>query len=140
MSKKSTFLAQLGFVEKTETNEKMIKILKIMVNILDSNKRLGSLRSIEMLKHLASTEFNTNDLLSTNFNNKFSSFLNLDQKKITSSSFLLLCEILKENLLNKDHDDSRVLIFVKERFSAKWLAEQLAHHEIFSKFIPRYYI
>lgn len=133
LQKKSTFLSQLGFITETKSNERIIRILKRLINILDCNKRLGCLRSIGMLKDFVSTEMkNENDSF---LFKSFSPFLDLD--KTISSSFSKLCEILKENLLEKDHDESRVLIFVKERFSAKWLAEQLAQNEIFSKFVPR---
>ena len=133
MQKKSTFLSQLGFIIETKDNERIIRILKRLINILDCNKRLGCLRSIGMLKDFVSAEMkNQNDPY---LFKSFSPFFDLD--KTISSSFYKLCEILEENLLEKDHDESRVLIFVKERFSAKWLAEQLAQHEIFSKFVPR---
>lgn len=103
-----------------------------MMNVLDCNKRLGSSKSIDMLKALISSETDTKIDLKSHFSYFF------EVEKEISSNVITLCQILKDNFKKEDQYDSRALIFVKERYTAKWLSEQLANDQFLSKFVPRF--
>lgn len=134
LSKKQTFFSQLGNIDPAikRNNESLITLLNKLMTILDCNKRLGSSKSIDLLKTLVSSENETQFDLKSDF----SFFLEIEKE--VSSNVAVLCQILKDNFIQEDQYDSRALVFVKERYTAKWLSEQLAKDDFLSKFVPRF--
>ena len=106
------------------------------MDILDCNKKLGSSKSIDMLKTLISAATENKTEIEIDLKSYFSYFSEIEKE--LSSNVAALCQILKQNFTQEDQYDSRALIFVKERYTAKWLSEQIAKDAFLSKFVPRF--
>jgi len=125
-------------ISQLKGDENVKEYFKNVVKILDANKNIGSQRSIDMLKDLS--QGLNDDYFIDNVEENYSTFW--PEHDSQCPSLTKLFEILRKHLLNEpqgDGEESKAIIFVQERKTAKWLANIILKEEEFSKLEPRYF-